>query len=121
MNQASRGVVIRLRKPLKLAKIPKGVDSPIEVLIWKVRSAGAWGLANRAIKAQLGVSDSQIYKILKAYGIKRKHYRNAERMDLDISKKYPTAGGLIALEVLERIEWWSERKLLEELQKQMLR
>lgn len=122
MNRPSKPVVsLRLRKPLKLARIPKGADSPVEVLIWKCCAYASWGKSSRVIRSQLGISNYHIAKILRAHGIKRKHYRDNMRIDPDVSKRYPTPGGLIALEVDDRIEMWAERKLIDNLEKQMLR
>jgi hypothetical protein len=120
-HKPDKAIVLRLKKPPSIGKIPKGVDSPVEVIIWLCCAYASWGLSNRVIRSQLGLSDHQIYKILKPFGIKRKHYRDAMRIDLEISKKYPTQGGRIAIELLGRLDYWSERKLIEHMEKHLLR
>lgn len=114
-------VKIRPRKPLPVFKLPKGVDSPLEVVIWLCCAYASWGLSNRAIKKFLGISDYQIYSILSAWGIKRKHYRDAMRMDPEVSSRYPTPGGRIAVELVNRLDAQAERRLVEHLEKHLLK
>jgi hypothetical protein len=121
MNHQKPELRLRLKNAPTLARLPKGIDSPVEVLIWLCCAYASWGLSNRVIRSQLGLSNHQIYKILKPFGIKRKHYRDAMRMDLEISKRYPTQGGRIALELIGRLDHWSERKLIDHLEKHLLK
>jgi transposase len=78
-----------------------------EVLNYLIRAYATLGLSNRAIRTHLGVTDNYIYKILKPSKIKRVDYRDALNP--------------VGKMVVQKLDRLAERKLVEHLERYLLK